>query len=166
MTTAVEGGEWSTARPGHTLLPGKTQYPFYKRVGGHQGQSGQAENLIPIGIWSWTIQPIVRCYTDWATWPIYVCVCVCVCVCMDIKFGFLCKGKNMGCGCLRLGCRGIYWYLGLQGRRVVGGRKNCMMGNGMVCNPHQNIVEDKVKWEYGLCAFSSGQVAESVTYEN
>jgi len=34
MTAAVEGGEWLAAHPGHTLPPGKTQYPFYRRVGG------------------------------------------------------------------------------------------------------------------------------------
>jgi len=26
-------GEWSAARPGHTLPPGKIQYPFYRRLG-------------------------------------------------------------------------------------------------------------------------------------
>jgi len=34
MTAALEGGEWSAARPGHTLPPGKTRYPLYKRLGG------------------------------------------------------------------------------------------------------------------------------------
>ena len=28
MTTALEGGEWLAARPGRTLLPGKTRYPL------------------------------------------------------------------------------------------------------------------------------------------
>ena len=28
MTAALEGGEWSAARPGRTLPPGKTRYPF------------------------------------------------------------------------------------------------------------------------------------------
>jgi len=32
MTTALEEGEWSAARPGRTLPPGKTVYPFYRRV--------------------------------------------------------------------------------------------------------------------------------------
>jgi len=32
MTTALEGGEWSAAHPGCTLLPGKTRYPFYRRL--------------------------------------------------------------------------------------------------------------------------------------
>ena len=28
-------GEWSAARPGRTLPPGKTRYPFYRRLGGN-----------------------------------------------------------------------------------------------------------------------------------
>jgi len=28
MTAALEGGEWSAARPGRTLPPGKTWYPL------------------------------------------------------------------------------------------------------------------------------------------
>jgi len=49
MTVALEGDEWSTACPGCTLPPGKTWYPFYRRLGGPQGRSGQAENLDPTG---------------------------------------------------------------------------------------------------------------------
>ena len=37
MTAALEGGEWSAARPGRTLPPGKTRYPFYTSLGGSQG---------------------------------------------------------------------------------------------------------------------------------
>ena len=47
MTAALEGGEWSAARPGRTLPPGKTRYPFYRRLGGPHGLSGRAENLVP-----------------------------------------------------------------------------------------------------------------------
>jgi len=50
MTAALEGGEWSAARPGRTLPPGKTRYPFYRRLGGPQGRSGRTENLVPTGI--------------------------------------------------------------------------------------------------------------------
>ena len=60
MTAALEGGEWSAARPGRTLLPGKTRYPFYRRPGGPQGQSGRAENLAPTGIRSRTLQPVAQ----------------------------------------------------------------------------------------------------------
>ena len=70
MTAALEGGEWSAARPGRTLPPGKTRYPLYRRLGGTQGQSGRAENLAPPGFDPRTVQPVVSRYTDWATRPI------------------------------------------------------------------------------------------------
>ena len=44
MTTAVEGGEWSEARPGRTLPPGKTRYPLYTGLGGPQGRSGRTKS--------------------------------------------------------------------------------------------------------------------------
>jgi len=69
MTAALEGGEWSAARPGRTLPPGKTRYLFYRRLGGPQGRSGRAENLVLTGIRSRTVQPAVNRYTDWATGP-------------------------------------------------------------------------------------------------
>jgi len=50
MTSAVEGGEWSAARLGRSLLPGKIRYPLYRRLSGPQGRSGHAENLAPTGI--------------------------------------------------------------------------------------------------------------------
>jgi len=63
---AVSGQQHAPA----TLYPlGKTWYPFYRRLGGPQDQSGRAENLIPTGIRSWTVQPVVIRYTDWSTWP-------------------------------------------------------------------------------------------------
>jgi len=61
--------EWLAARPGRTLPQGKTRYPFYRRLGGPQGRSGRAENLVPTGIRSRTFQPVVSHYTDWATRP-------------------------------------------------------------------------------------------------
>jgi hypothetical protein len=60
MTEALEGGEWSAARPGRTLPPGKTRYPFYRRLVGPQGRSGRAENLVPTGIRSRTVQPVAQ----------------------------------------------------------------------------------------------------------
>jgi len=47
MTAALEGGEWSAARPGRTLPPGKTGYQFYRRLCGPQGRSRRPENLVP-----------------------------------------------------------------------------------------------------------------------
>jgi hypothetical protein len=49
-TSALEGGEWSVARPARTLPPGKTRYPLYRRLVGPQGRSGRAENLAFTGI--------------------------------------------------------------------------------------------------------------------
>jgi len=69
-------GEWSAARLGHTLPPGKTRYPLYRRLGGTQGRSGRAENRVPTGIRSWTVQPVVSRYTDWATGPTGLCRCL------------------------------------------------------------------------------------------
>ena len=60
MTAALEGGEWSAARPGRTLPPGKTRYPLYRRLGGPQGRSGRAENLFPTGIRSRTVQLVAQ----------------------------------------------------------------------------------------------------------
>ena len=60
MTAALEGGEWSAARPGRTLSPGKTRYSFYRRLGGPQGRSGRAENLVSTGIRSRTVQSVTQ----------------------------------------------------------------------------------------------------------
>jgi hypothetical protein len=70
MTSALEWGEWSAARPGHTLPPGKNRYPLYRRLGGPQGWSGQGEKSRPLpGFDPRTVQPVVSRYTDWATRP-------------------------------------------------------------------------------------------------
>jgi len=55
--------------PRPSLPPVKTRYPLYRRLGGPQGRSGRAENLVPTGIQSRTVQPVVSRYTDWATRP-------------------------------------------------------------------------------------------------
>ena len=47
MTAALEGGEWSAACPSRILPPGKTRYPFYRRLGGPQDWSGWAEKSLP-----------------------------------------------------------------------------------------------------------------------
>ena len=58
-----------SSTPWPHFTPGKNRYPFYRRLGGPQGRSGWAENLIPTGIRSQTVQPVVSRYTNWATWP-------------------------------------------------------------------------------------------------
>jgi len=40
--------------------PGKNRYPFYRRLGGSQGRSGLAANLIPTGIRSRTVQYVAQ----------------------------------------------------------------------------------------------------------
>ena len=57
VTTGL--ASWSAARPGRTLPPGKTRYPFYRRLGGPQDRYGRAENLVPTGILSRTVKPVV-----------------------------------------------------------------------------------------------------------
>jgi len=59
-------GEWSAARPGRTLPPGKIRYPFHRRLGGPQFRSGRAENQVHTGIRTRTVQPVIIRYTDWA----------------------------------------------------------------------------------------------------
>jgi len=48
----------STPRPHFTSR--KTQYPFYRRLGGVYGRSGRAENLVPTGIRSRTVRPLAQ----------------------------------------------------------------------------------------------------------
>ena len=56
-----------TPRP--PLPSGKTRYPFYRRLVGPQGRFGRAENIVPTGIRSKTVQPVVSRYTDWLPAP-------------------------------------------------------------------------------------------------
>ena len=74
MTAALEGGEWSAACPGRTLPPGKTQYPFYRRLGGSQGRSGRAEDLVFTGIRPRTFQPVASSYNNLASRPTDYCI--------------------------------------------------------------------------------------------
>ena len=113
MTTALERGEWSATRPDRTLPPGNTRYPFYRRLGGPQGRSGGAENLIPTGIRSRTVHSVVSPYSDWATRP--TCTCI-----IFLKYSYLQsswqistshkalhppfgQGPALGCSC-KIGC--------------------------------------------------------------
>jgi len=54
----------SSTPPPH-FSPGKTRYLFYRRLGGPQGRSGRAENLVPTGIRSRIIQPLLPVYVAW-----------------------------------------------------------------------------------------------------
>ena len=49
---------------------GKTRYPFYRRLGGPQGRSGQVRKISPPpGFDPRTVQPVASHYTDNATRP-------------------------------------------------------------------------------------------------
>jgi hypothetical protein len=52
------------------LLSGKTRYPFYRRLGGPQGRSGQVWKIWPpLGFDPRTVQSVASRYTDWAIQP-------------------------------------------------------------------------------------------------
>jgi hypothetical protein len=61
LTSALDGCEWSTFRPGRSLPPGKTRYPLYRRLGGPQGRSGQVwkMSLLP-GFDLRPVQPVAQ----------------------------------------------------------------------------------------------------------
>ena len=52
------------------FTPGKNRYPFYRRLGGPQGRSGQVQNILPSpGFDPRTVQPVASRDTDYATRP-------------------------------------------------------------------------------------------------
>jgi hypothetical protein len=58
---ALEGGEGSASRSGRSLLPEKTRYSLYRRLGGPQGRSGQVWKISPKpGFDPRTVQPVVN----------------------------------------------------------------------------------------------------------
>jgi hypothetical protein len=65
-------GECSEAHAGRTLPPGKTQYPFSRRMGGPQGWSGKVDNLVPTGLRSRTVQPVSQ-WLNGLSYPANVC---------------------------------------------------------------------------------------------
>jgi hypothetical protein len=73
MTTALERGESSASRPGHSLPPGKTRYPLYRWLGRLQGRFGQVRKISPLaGLDLRTVQPAASRNTNWATRPTLV----------------------------------------------------------------------------------------------
>jgi hypothetical protein len=67
LTSALDGGRWSTPHPGR-CTPGKEiRYPLYRRLGGPQGWSGWVRKIsLPPTLDSHTVQPLASSYTDWA----------------------------------------------------------------------------------------------------
>ena len=84
MTTALEGVEGSALRPGRSLPPGKTQYPFYRRLGEPRGRSGQVRKISPPpGFDPRTVQPGASRYTNYATRLTHIitrCSIICISV--------------------------------------------------------------------------------------
>ena len=62
MTAALEGGEWSAARPGRTLPPppGKDTGPILQEAGWAPGPVWTGGKSRPIGIRSRTVQPVAQ----------------------------------------------------------------------------------------------------------
>jgi hypothetical protein len=62
---ALEGGEGSASRPGHSLPKGKTRYPLYRRVGGPQGRFRKVRKISPLlGFDPRTVQPVASYYNN------------------------------------------------------------------------------------------------------
>ena len=57
--------------PRPLFSPGKTRYPLYRKLGGHQGRSGQVRKISPPppGFDPRTVHPVASRYTDYATRP-------------------------------------------------------------------------------------------------
>jgi len=69
MTAALEGGEWSAARPGRTLPP---ERPGTHCTGGWVGPRAVLEGRKISSTPRFdprTVQPVASRYTDWATGP-------------------------------------------------------------------------------------------------
>jgi hypothetical protein len=70
----TRSGEGSASRPGHSLHPGKTRYPSYRRLGGPKDRSGQVRKISPPPEFDLrTVQPVATCYTDYFTRPTLCC---------------------------------------------------------------------------------------------
>ena len=64
LSSALDGGEWSTPRPGR-FAPGKDLDPLYGRLGGLQGRSGRVQNISSSsGFAARTVQPVASRYTN------------------------------------------------------------------------------------------------------
>jgi hypothetical protein len=65
LTSALDGGGWSTPRPGRFTLEKETRYPLYRRLGGPQGRSGRVRKTSPpTGFDPRTVHPVAISYTD------------------------------------------------------------------------------------------------------
>ena len=67
LTTVLDVGGWSVPHPSHFTPRMETQYPWYRRLDGPQGWSGQVHKILPLQEFdSWTVQPVVsRVFKDY-----------------------------------------------------------------------------------------------------
>jgi len=70
MTASLEMGEGSASRPGRSLPPEMTRYPFYRRLCGPQSRSEQVRKIPPPpGFDPRAAQSVASRYIDYATLP-------------------------------------------------------------------------------------------------
>ena len=66
LTSVLDGNGCSTPRPDR-ITPGMDLYPLYRRLGGHQGRSGQGRKLsLPQAFDPRDVHPVASSYTYWA----------------------------------------------------------------------------------------------------
>jgi hypothetical protein len=64
LTSVLDGVGGQRHAPA-ALPPGKTRYPYYRRLGGPKGPVWKgAKNLPPQGFDPWTVQPVASRYID------------------------------------------------------------------------------------------------------
>jgi len=72
MTAALEGGEWSPARPGRILPPGKVPVSILQEAGWAPGPVWTGgKSRPPPGFDTRTVQPVVIRHTDCANGPTF-----------------------------------------------------------------------------------------------
>ena len=102
---------------------------MYRRLGGPQGWSGRAENLIPIRARSRTVQPVVSRYTDSATQPTMTLVASPNSIGSHIEFIF--RGRSL--------------YIYYEQQRIY----NWSLENSMFqCTPVTEKVFSCIRWFY------------------
>jgi len=83
LTSALDGSVCGQRHTPATLPLGKTQYLFYRRLGGPQGRSGQVQKISPPpGFNPRTVQPIASNYTDWTALA-HIVVYIVLCTMLD-----------------------------------------------------------------------------------
>ena len=106
--------------------PGKTRYPFYRRLGGPQGRSELAENLVLIRIRSRTVQPAAQSLYR-LSYPAHI-------------YKYINKLKAVSpCGLNRVKWKVLYW-------KTWGGRTLAMPRSFGSVNREKVVLVRCVKW--------------------